>query len=175
MLPGSAPPIRPRSRYLGETGGASGTSTFTPPTRWWWSLSSGPLTDGPPLAGRVVLVTGAAGGIGRAAVTAFTAAGACCQAADLVPGEDTLACDVTDEASVAASIEAALSIGPLTDVVHAAGVVSVGPVADLTAAELRGVLEVNLVGSFLVARATAGAMARGGSITFLSSQAGLRG
>jgi len=101
-------------------------------------LSSGPLTDGPPLAGRVVLVTGAAGAIGRAAVTAFTAAGACCQAADLVPGGDTLACDVTDEASVAASIGAALSIGPLTDVVHAAGVVSVGPVTELTAAELRG-------------------------------------
>ena len=94
-------------------------------------MSSGPLTDGPSLAGRVVLVTGAAGAIGRAAVAAFTAAGACCQAADLVPGEDTLACDVTDEASVAASIEAALSLGPLTDVVHAAGVVSVGPVAEL--------------------------------------------
>ena len=91
------------------------------------------------------------------------------------PGEGTLACDVTDEASVAASIEAVLSLGPLTDVVHAAGVVSVGPVADLTAAELRGVLEVNLVGSFLVARAAARAMTGGGSITLVSSQAGLRG
>src|SRR5437773_1487302 len=175
MPPGPAPPIRPRSRYHGETGGASGASTFTPRTRWWWSLSSGPLTDGPSLAGRVVLVTGAAGAIGRAAVAAFTAAGACCQAADLVPGEDTLACDVTDEASVAASIEAALSLGPLTDVVHAAGVVSVGPVAELTAAELRAVLEVNLAGSFLVAGAAARAMTGGGSITLVSSQAGLRG
>ena len=138
-------------------------------------MSSGPLTDGPPLTGRVVLVTGAAGAIGRAVVAAFTAAGACCQAADVVPGEGMLACDVTDEASVAASIEATLSLGPLTDVVHAAGVVSVGPVADLTAAELRGVLEVNLVGSFLVARAAARAMTGGGSITLVSSQAGLRG
>ena len=138
-------------------------------------MSSGPLTDGPPLAGRVVLVTGAAGAIGRAVVAAFTAAGACCQAADVVPGEGMPACDVTDEASVAASIEAALSLGPLTDVVHAAGVVSVGPVADLTAAELRGVLEVNLVGSFLVAKAAARAMTGGGSITLVSSQAGLRG
>ena len=97
-------------------------------------MSSGPLTNGPPLAGRVVLVTGAAGAIGRAVVAAFTAAGACCHAANVVPGEGTLACDVTDEASVSASIEAVLSLGPLTDVVHAAGVVSVGPVADLTAA-----------------------------------------
>jgi NAD(P)-dependent dehydrogenase (short-subunit alcohol dehydrogenase family) len=138
-------------------------------------LSSGPPADGPSLAGRVVLVTGAAGAIGRAAVAAFTAAGACCQGADLVSGDGTLACDVTDEASVAASIGAVLSTGPLTDVVHAAGVVSVGPVADLTAAELRAVLEVNLVGSFLVARAAAGAMTGAGSITLVSSQAGLRG
>src|SRR4029077_6362362 len=63
----------------------------------------------------------------------------------------------------------------LTDVVHAAGIVSVGRVEDLTAAELRGVLEVNLVGSFLVARAAAQAMTGGGSITLMSSQAGLRG
>jgi len=138
-------------------------------------LSNGPLADGPLLAGRVVLVTGAAGAIGRAVVAAFTAAGACCQAADVVPGEGRLACDVTDEASVAASIEAAQASGPLTGLVHAAGIVSVGRVEDLPAAELRRVLEVNLVGSFLMARAAARAMTAGGSITLVSSQAGLRG
>jgi NAD(P)-dependent dehydrogenase (short-subunit alcohol dehydrogenase family) len=142
---------------------------------WWWSLSSGPPADGPLLAGRVALVTGAAGAIGRAVAAAFAAAGARCQAADVSPGEGMLACDVTDEVSVAAGIEAAQSLGPLTDVVHAAGIVSVGRVEDLTAAELRGVLEVNLVGSFLVARAAARAMTGGGSITLMSSQAGLRG
>ncbi len=138
-------------------------------------MSSGPLADGLLLAGRVALVTGADGAIGRAVVAAFTAAGARCQAADVSPGEGTLACDVTDEVSVAAAIEAAQSLGPLTDVVHAAGIVSVGRVADLTAAELRGVLEINLVGSFLVAKAAAGAVTGGGSITLVSSQAGLRG
>jgi len=142
---------------------------------WWWSLSSGPPADGPLLAGRVALVTGAAGAIGRAVAAAFAAAGARCQAADVSPGEGLLACDVTDEDSVAAGIEAARSLGPLTDVVHAAGIVSVGRVEDLTAAELRGVLEVNLVGSFLVARAAARAMTGGGSITLMASQAGLRG
>ena len=120
-------------------------------------------------------MTGAAGAIGRAVVAAFTAAGACCQAADVVPGEGTLACDVTDESSVVASIEATQSIGPLTDVVNAAGIVSVGRVEDLTATELRGILDVNLVGSFLVAKAAARAMTSGGSITLISSQAGLRG
>ncbi len=149
--------------------------TSSPQMMWWWSLSSGPLVDGPRLAGRVVLVTGAAGAIGRAVVAAFTAAGAGCQAADVVPGEGTLACDVTDESSVVASIEATQSIGPLTDVVHAAGIVSVGRVEDLTATELRGIVDVNLVGSFLVAKAAARAMTSGGSITLISSQAGLRG
>ena len=138
-------------------------------------MSNGLPADGPRLAGRVALVTGAAGAIGRAVVAAFTGAGARCQAVDLVPVDGGLVCDVTDEASVAAGVEAAQSLGPLTDVVHAAGCVSVGRVADLTAGELRRVLEVNLVGSFMVARAAAKAISGGGSITLVSSQAGLRG
>lgn len=136
-------------------------------------MSSAPAADGS-LAGRVALVTGAAGAIGRAVVAAFTAAGARCLGADVTPGEEILACDVTDEASVAASVAAAQAIGPLTDLVHAAGVVSVGRVADLSAAEFRRVLEVNLVGCFLMARAAASAIDRGGSLTLVSSQAGLR-
>ena len=138
-------------------------------------MPSGRPADSPQLAGRVVLVTGAAGAIGRAVLAAFTDAGAQCQAVDLAPIEGGLICDVTDEPSVAASVEAAQSIGPLTDVVHAAGCVSVGRVEDLMAEELRRVLEVNLVGSFIVARAAAKALSRGGSITLVSSQAGLRG
>jgi 3-oxoacyl-[acyl-carrier protein] reductase len=143
--------------------------------KWWWSLSSVPSTDWPPLSGRVVLVTGAGGAIGRAVIAAFRAAGARCQGVDLHSGEGTLACDVTDESSVAASIKAAQAIGPLTDLVHAAGIVSVGRVAEVTGPEFRRVLEVNLVGSFLVAKAAARAITGGGSITLVSSQAGLRG
>ena len=144
-------------------------------TKWWWSLSSVPLPDGGQLAGRVALVTGAAGAIGLAVIAAFEAAGAYCLGVDLTPVEGILGCDVTDEDSVAASIEAAQAIGPLTDLVHTAGVVSVGRVADLLAADFRRVLEVNLVGSFLVAKAAAAAITGGGAITLVSSQAGLRG
>ena len=138
-------------------------------------MSSVPLPDGGQLAGRVALVTGAAGAIGLAVIAAFEAAGACSLGVDLTPAEGILGCDVTDEDSVAASIEAAQAIGPLTDLVHTAGVVSVGSVADLLAADFRRVLEVNLVGSFLVAKAAAAAITGGGSITLISSQAGLRG
>jgi len=138
-------------------------------------LSSSRPADGRLLAGRVALVTGAGGAIGRAIRVAFEDAGARCLAADLLAGDELLACDVTDEASVAAGFEIAQSIGPVTDVVHAAGIVSVGLVEDLPVAELRRVIEVNLVGSFVVARAAARAVTGGGSITFLSSQAGLRG
>ena len=138
-------------------------------------MSSSRPADGRLLAGRVALVTGAGGAIGRAIRVAFEDAGARCLAADLLAGDELLACDVTDEASVAAGFEIAQSIGPVTDVVHAAGIVSVGLVEDLPVAELRRVIEVNLVGSFVVARAAARAVTGGGSITFLSSQAGLRG
>jgi NAD(P)-dependent dehydrogenase (short-subunit alcohol dehydrogenase family) len=131
-------------------------------------LSSARPADGA-LAGRVAIVTGAAGGIGQAVV-----AGARCLRTDVEPGEGILACDVTDEASVAASIAAAQAIGPVTDLVHAAGVVSVGRVADMSTEEFRRVLDVNLVGCFLMARAAAAAIGRGGSLSLISSQAGVR-
>lgn len=121
------------------------------------------------------MVTGAQGAIGRAIRAAFEGAGARCVAADLLAGDDVLPCDVTDEASVAATFQTAQAMGPLTDVIHAAGIVSVGRVKDQSLRELRQILEVNLIGSFAVARAAARALADGGTLTLLSSQAGLRG
>jgi NAD(P)-dependent dehydrogenase (short-subunit alcohol dehydrogenase family) len=133
--------------------------------------SSVPRLD---LAGRFALVTGAAGAIGGATVTAFTASGARCLAVDRRAGRGVRACDVTDERSVAAAFAAARRLGALTDVVHAAGVVSLGRVAELPVAEFRRVLEVNLVGSFLVAREAARRLGPGGTLTLISSQGGLR-
>jgi 3alpha(or 20beta)-hydroxysteroid dehydrogenase len=85
-----------------------------------------------------------------------------------------LACDVADEFSLHAAFDAAERKGKLTDVVHAAGVVSVGSVAELSLDELMRVLRVNLVGSFLVAREAARRLTDAGTITFISSQAGLK-
>jgi NAD(P)-dependent dehydrogenase (short-subunit alcohol dehydrogenase family) len=142
---------------------------------WSLNLSSGQVPDQRLLAGRVALVIGARGAIGEAIRAAFEAAGARCLGADLLAGDDVLRCDITNEASVSATFQVAESMGPLTDVIHAAGIVSVGRVEDQSLGEFRRILDVNLVGSFAVARAAARALAGGGTITLLSSQAGLRG
>ncbi len=124
------------------------------------------------LHGRRAFVTGAAGEIGAAVVQAFRDAGAEVVGVDLRADGDVRPCDVTDEVAVEAAVEEA---GPLDDVVHAAGVVSTGDVATLPLAEFRRVLEVNLVGSFLVARAAARRVRQQGTVTLVASQGGLRG
>ncbi|MEM0990342.1 MAG: SDR family oxidoreductase [Pseudomonadota bacterium] len=61
--------------------------------------------------------------------------------------------DTTSEADVAAMYDAAEAMGPVTAVIINAGIVAtVMPVADMTAERIRQVLEVNVLGAFLVAR-----------------------
>ncbi len=124
------------------------------------------------LTGRRALVTGAAGDIGTAVCAELEAAGAEVRRFDLRPGSGVLACDVADEDSVAEMFESA---GPVSDVVHAAGIGAVGPVAELELAEWSRVLAVNLTGSFVVAREVARRLSTGATLTLLSSQGGLRG
>src|SRR5262245_10603353 len=112
------------------------------------------------LTGRRALVTGAARGIGAAIAEMFEAAGAMVSRCDSRASDRVLRCDVTDEAEVEAVFDA---VGPLDDVVHAAGIVAVGSVAETSVASFRQVLEVNLVGSFLVARAAGRRLRRGGN------------
>lgn len=81
--------------------------------------------------------------------------------------------DVADESSVEAAL-AALPAAPQL-LVNNAGVVRFGPLLDLPAADWRAAVEVNLTGTFLVARAVARRMiaAGGGSIVNISSVNGL--
>jgi NAD(P)-dependent dehydrogenase (short-subunit alcohol dehydrogenase family) len=136
------------------------------------------------IEGKVVLVTGAASGIGRATVERLGGDGAVPVGADVAGGEGVEPLDVTDEAAVQALVATiAERHGRLDGVVHAAGVAGGGPVHLVDAAEWHRVLETNLTGTFLVAKHAitqmltqdlAGGRERGSIIT-LASVEGLEG
>lgn len=139
---------------------------------------TGPFAEGylpTLLAGRRAVVVGAARGIGKATADAFEAAGAQVVRLDIAASGPVWACDVTDEASVSKAFEAAAAAGPIDDVVHAAGIATIRAVADMSAAEFRRVVDVNLTGAFLVAREAARRLPAGGNLVFVASQAGLKG
>ncbi len=132
--------------------------------------------------GRTAIVTGAAGGIGRAVVAALVAAGARVTATDTmaalqaapVPGVPNRVLDVRDGAAAEALVaEVEARDGPLALGVHAAGVLAIGPLLDLDPAEWDRVIGVNTTGSFNVTRAFGRAMARQGrgAIVAVSSNA----
>jgi NAD(P)-dependent dehydrogenase (short-subunit alcohol dehydrogenase family) len=137
------------------------------------------------LSGKCALVTGAASGIGSACVRRFAAEGARVAGLDLAkPGGDLPlaafeSADVRDEAQVAravAAIDAAL--GGIDCVINAAGVAGGGMAHELDVAEWRRVLDINLTGTFLVAKHAIAAMLRRkrpGAIVNLASVYGLEG
>jgi NAD(P)-dependent dehydrogenase (short-subunit alcohol dehydrogenase family) len=144
------------------------------------------------LSGRRALVTGAARGIGLATARRFCEEGAAVALSDVLPdieaavaelrdsGHDAVAVsfDVTDEAAVEAGVsEARERLGGLDTLVANAGVFVDRPMLDTELADLRRILDVNLVGVFLCARA-AGRLFRAeghGVILATASQAGRRG
>ena len=100
------------------------------------------------LNGRVVLVTGAASGIGRATIDRVTAVGGVAVGADITDG-----LDVRDEKAVRALIDDIVTQhGRIDGVVTAAGVAGGGPVHLVDIAEWERVLSVNLTGTFLVCK-----------------------
>jgi len=88
------------------------------------------------------------------------------------------AVDVTDEPAVEkvlADIEA--NLGPITGVVNSAGIAADITALDTPVALFRKILDVNVIGSFIVARGAARLMAkrRRGAIVNIASISGLRG
>ena len=146
------------------------------------------------LSGKVAIITGAGSGIGRAGALRFAAEGARVVVAELVPelGKQTeelvrgaggecrfVECDVTDEASVEAMVEAARMAYDDIDVVYnnAGGSRDAdGPVHEVDVDEWWRTMTVDLFGTFLVCRHGVRAMLhRGGSVINTSSAAALVG
>lgn len=133
--------------------------------------------------GRTALVTGAAGGIGRAVTQSLLDAGARVVATDTraaletnapAPGAIARELDVRDAATaemLVAEIEA--EYGPLALGVHAAGVLAMAPLLEMDAQEWQRVIDINTTGSFNVTRAMGRAMVRHGkgAIVTVSSNA----
>lgn len=127
------------------------------------------------LNGRHVLVTGAAGGIGSAVLQKLEESGAGIFATDAAGTEGVFRCDVSSEDDVAAAFREATAHGAVTDVVHAAGICTTSPVAELEFTDWKRILDVNLTGSFLVGREAARTLPDGGTLVFIASVAGLTG
>lgn len=127
---------------------------------------------------KVVLVTGAASGIGAATAALFRAEGAHVVGVDLNgDGVDVLKGDVTDPNSVRAFVaETASRHGGIDVVANVAGMVRFSHVEDTTLDDWNAHLAVNLTGPWLVSQAALPSLLeRAGCIVNVASIAGLRG
>ena len=145
------------------------------------------------IKGRVVLITGAGRGIGRALAHAFAAAGAKVallgktkknllevqrELKDSGAPTVVLAADVSDEGVVSRAVAATeQQLGPVDVLVNNAGIFALAPVEKMDALVFDRMLAVNLRGPFLMSRAVLPGMKsrKRGHIVNISSTAGRRG
>ena len=138
--------------------------------------------------GRVVLVTGAGSGIGRATVHRLVEEGATVVAADISAeglehtakdaarpeAVSTFVGDVSDPAFGRAVVAAALEHGRLDTVVNSAGILRFEHTHEVALASWQKILDVNLTGTFLVCQAALPALLDGGgAIVNVASTAAL--
>jgi NAD(P)-dependent dehydrogenase (short-subunit alcohol dehydrogenase family) len=129
------------------------------------------------LENRVVLVTGAASGIGRAIAERFTREGARVTGFDRA-GDVAVHGDVRSPADVERAVDQVVSAEGRIDVlVCSAGVREIGDVYTMTTDEWDNVIAVNLSGTFYCCQAAARRMREGGggAIVNISSVGGLIG
>ena len=117
-------------------------------------------------------MAGGAGAIGRSVVERFQAAGDAAVALDVRVEPGVIRCDVTDEGDVHRALgQVRERHGPVQVLVYAAGITGAGGVEDESLATWRHILDVNLTGAFLCARAVVGDMrsAGGGAMVLVAS------
>ncbi|KQQ20764.1 3-oxoacyl-ACP reductase [Rathayibacter sp. Leaf299] len=138
------------------------------------------------LAGRRIIITGAASGIGRSTAALFAREGASValldrdrdlvlRAAEEIGGR-AFAVDVTDDAAVVLSVaEAAEALGGIDGVVHAAGIMFRGRAVDVAPRDWQRVIDVNLTGTYTVIRACVPFLTRepAATVVTIASAAGL--
>jgi NAD(P)-dependent dehydrogenase (short-subunit alcohol dehydrogenase family) len=104
----------------------------------------------PRLAGRKILVTGGASGIGRATCELFAREGAAVAVLDRAATGGAIVTDVSDAASVARAVrQAAQDLGGLDGLVNAAGVFFNRGLMETSPDEWNTTIGVNLTGTFL--------------------------
>jgi NAD(P)-dependent dehydrogenase (short-subunit alcohol dehydrogenase family) len=140
---------------------------------------------------KVALVTGAAQGIGQRIAEVLAQHGFSLALNDLRSPAETVSKvrthsvdaievlgDVSDESAVGRMAEAVMTrFGRIDVLVNNAGISSINPAEEITAAEWRRVMDINLFGPFLLCRAFGRIMLqqRSGSIVNIASVAGLLG
>jgi rhamnulose-1-phosphate aldolase/alcohol dehydrogenase len=177
--------------------GAEAISTYAPIPESekfrieYWALEEAKLARQPrprPLATRVAFVTGGGSGIGRAIAHRLAAEGACVVVADIDAGTAeavareigttdravSVACDVTDEAQIAAALEASvLAFGGVDIVVNNAGLSISKSLFETDARDWDLQHDVMARGSFLVSREFARVMrdqGMGGDLVYIVSK-----
>ncbi|MFI1166303.1 SDR family NAD(P)-dependent oxidoreductase [Streptomyces sp. NPDC020801] len=137
------------------------------------------------LAGRRILVTGAAGALGGAIAATLVQSGANVVltdrpgsgvedvAAALAPDDRTVVGLAFDLVAQAASLPGAATaaLGGLDGLVNAAGVMHTTPFTDVNPEEWQQTLAVNLTATFQTVQAAAAAMTKGGSVVNIASVA----
>jgi len=131
----------------------------------------------------VIVVTGAGSGIGQATAQYLVDRGWLVAGIDMgwrdggSQSVSRFTVDVTDQGSVSEVVaEIETTLGPIHGAVTCAGVIAIAPVLDLDIDDFRRVMEVNVTGTFLVARECARSMVLAGhpgSIVTISSVSGL--